>query len=142
MADKRTPILFLILALVQSVHSIEEYSSQLYNRFPVVTGEIHRIISIFPIIHMHKTVFAALNIVFVAFLLIVGISLFKGRPWAKRAARLIAVVEIVNGLAHLSAAVYTGGYFPGCISAAGLLIIGILLFRSTEGVKIFRRVTP
>lgn len=139
MAERRMAILFLALTIIQAAHSIVEYFSRLYDRFAFVTGEIHGIISIFPVLHMHKTLFAALNIVFVALLVTICINLFKGRSWAKRMARLIAVVEIVNGLAHLSAAVYTGGYFPGSVSAAGLLIVGILLLRSTEGVWVFHR---
>jgi hypothetical protein len=141
MTEKRTAILFLLLTLVQITHSIEEFISELFNRFPIVTGEIHAFISIFPVIQMHKNVFAALNVFFVVFLLAIGVNLFKGRPWAFKAARIFAFVEIVNGVAHISAAIYAGGYFPGCISAAGLLIMGILLAWSTKYVKIFHRVS-
>jgi hypothetical protein len=40
----------------------------------------------------------------------------------------VAVGETINGILHLTGAVLTGGYFPGCISGLLLLALSIPLW--------------
>ena len=58
----------------------------------------------------------------------------EGRGWALGLAAVVAVVETLNGIAHISAALYFGGYVPGVASAPLLLILGVALLRElTQG---------
>ena len=126
----RSTELYVALIVVQFLHSLEEVMTHLHDYFPTVTGYIHERIAFFPILHVSPELFIAMNTVVVLFLMIVGHYLFAQKRWAWRIVRIVAYVEIINGLAHISAVIYTGGYFPGSISAIGLLIIGILLVRA------------
>jgi hypothetical protein len=125
--------LFICLAFTQALHSTEEYFTELYNRFPAVTGKLNEFTGFIPTINMSGSTFIGLNIVAVLFLFIVSVFLFRKKRWAMRIAFVAAVVETINGVIHVSAAVYTGGYFPGVFSAVGLLIMAILYIRSLGG---------
>lgn len=130
MAEEHKPNLFLILTAIQLLHSCEEILTGLHERFPIVTGKIHESISFFPIVNVSGSTFIALNVVFVTFLLLICFFVYRNRRWAWKIAKIVAIVEVINGLVHLSAAIFTGGYFPGAISGLGLMIVGFLLLRS------------
>jgi hypothetical protein len=123
----RATRLFVVLIIVQFLHSLEEVLTHLNDRLPIVTGYIHEKLSFIPAMHMSSELFITLNAIIVVFLIVVSRYLFKRKMWALKVARIVGYVEIVNGLIHISAALYTGGYWSGSISAIGLLIIGILL---------------
>lgn len=127
MIGMKTQFLFFILVLFQAAHSVEEYLTGLFRWFPRATGKIHEFIDIIPVMSMRETVFAALNVVFVIFLVVVSVLVFRRNRWAWKIMRLVAVIEIINGLVHILAAVFTGEYFPGAVSAIGLLVTGLLL---------------
>jgi hypothetical protein len=128
--------LFFLLVVIQFLHSLEEFATRLYDRFPIVTGRIHEIITIFPVVNMSPVTFAAFNAIIILFLVTLGRGLYKRKKWAWKIARIVAYIEIVNGLAHIWAAFYSMGYWPGCISAVGLLVVGILLVRSISSDKL------
>ncbi len=130
MTSIKTPILFAILVFFQTAHSIEEYLTHLYDWLPIATVKIHNILDFFPVLSMREGTFALLNVIFLIFLSIVCILVFRRNRSAWKLARIVAIVETLNGLAHISAAIYAGGYFPGTASAVGLLITGPLLLRS------------
>lgn len=115
---------------MQAIHSIEEYLTRLFNWFPIVTAHIHNRIAFIPVLRMDERTFVVLNIVLIVGLLSISPFVFKEKPWSLGIAKIVAAVELLNGLAHLSAAVYFGGYFPGSVSAIGLLVVGFLLMRS------------
>lgn len=117
------PGLYLALGIAQAAHSTEEYLTRLVDKFPVVTGYLHKVAGFFPVVTMTERTFVVLNIGLIVFLLSVSPFVFQRRPWALRVARVAAVVEALNGFAHLFAAVYTGGYYPGALSAVGLLLV-------------------
>jgi hypothetical protein len=50
---------------------------------------------------------------------------FLNRTWSWTIATVAAVIETLNAINHISAAVVTHGYFPGCITAALLLALSI-----------------
>ena len=122
--------LYLALGVMQAIHSIEEYLTRLFDWFPIVTGHIRNWIGFFPILRMEERTFVVLNIVLIVGLLSISPFVFKEKSWALGIAKLVAAVELLNGLAHLSAAIYVRGYFPGSLNATGLLVVGFLLTRS------------
>jgi len=144
LGKNRIGILFVLLTAFQTLHSIEEIITRLYDRFPIVTGKLHEVVSFFPQLTMSSTTFVALNILAVASLIFISVFIFKGKRWAYQIGRVFAIIEIFNGLAHVSAAAYTGEYFPGAVSGIGLVVIGTLLiftFRtdfSTPSVETYR----
>jgi Protein of unknown function with HXXEE motif len=126
----RRPFLYLTLGIIQAIHSIEEYLTHLQDWFPVVTSYIHNHTGFFPILRMRDQTFVALNILIITFVLSVGPFVYQKKHWALRVAEVVAVVEILNGIAHISSAIYVWNYYPGCISAIGLLVVGALFYMS------------
>ncbi len=126
----RRPFLYLTLGIIQAIHSIEEYLTHLPNRFPIVTGYLHNVTGFFPVLRMSDQAFVVLNILIITFILSVGPFVYQKKHWALRVAKVVAVVEILNGIAHISSAVFVWNYYPGCISAIGLLVVGGLFFMS------------
>lgn len=122
-------VFYLALGVMQAIHSSEEYLTRLFDWFPIVTAHIRNWIAITPVLRMEEHTFVVLNIFLIVVILSISPFVFLEKPWALRIAMIIAVVELLNGLAHLSAAVYIGGYFPGSVSAIGLVILGFLLMR-------------
>ncbi len=123
---------YLILGIAQAAHSVEEYLSRLTDWFPLVTGYIHNLADFFPILRMSEQTFVALNVAIITFLLSISPFVFQNKQWALKVANVVAVIEILNGLIHISPAIYLGSYYPGCISAVGLLVFGILYLMSSR----------
>ena len=130
MQSPRRPFLYLTLGIIQAIHSIEEYLTHLPNRFPIVTGYLHNLTGFFPVLRMSDQTFVVLNIVIITFILSIAPFVYQKKHWALRVAKVVAVVEILNGIAHISSAVYVWSYYPGCISAIGLMVVGVLFFMS------------
>jgi hypothetical protein len=76
---------------------------------------------------MDAQTFAVLNIVVVTMMLAALPFLDAGKRWARRYARFWAVIEILNGLFHLSGVVIFSTYVPGACMAPFLLVGGIVL---------------
>lgn len=127
--------LYWILGVFQAVHSAEETATHLYEKFPVVTGAIHRTVAFFPVFRMGADTFAVANILIVA--LIMGLSpfVFLNKSWALKIATMIAVIETLNGLGHIAAAVVVGGYYPGVVGAVGLLVTATLFLLNRQQSK-------
>jgi hypothetical protein len=75
---------------------------------------------------MEAETFVILNILIITVLLFLGPFVFLEKSWALQLANIVAAIEILNGSAHVSAAVFTGAYYPGCVSGVGLVILGVL----------------
>jgi hypothetical protein len=132
MQTSKRPFLYLTLGIIQAIHSLEEYLTDLPSRFPIVTGYIHDQTGFFPILRMSEQTFVVLNILIITFVLSVGPFVYQKKRWAQRVAKVVAVVEVLNGIAHVSSAIYVWNYYPGCISAIGLLVVGVLFFMSKQ----------
>ena len=130
MKSLRRPFLYLTLGIIQAIHSIEEYLTHLPDRFPIVTGYLHDVTGFFPVLRMSEQTFIVLNILIITFVLSVGPFVYQKKHWAQRVAKVVGVVEILNGIAHVSSAIFVWDYYPGCISAVGLLVVGVLFFTS------------
>ena len=117
---------FLCLVAMQAAHSVEEYLTEFWRWFPVLTAGIHRLVDFFPVITPSRGQFIAVNFIIVMALSAVGTFSFRRNRWALRAALIIAVVEVINGIYHVGATIFLGRYFPGAVSGVGLIIIGSL----------------
>ena len=119
------PWLYLALALAQAAHSIEEVLTGLWRWFPVVSGAVHARLGFVPVLEWNGQGFAVANMVLIALMLGFSPLPFINRTWAWSIATLIAVLETLNGINHISAALVTGGYFSGCVTAVLLLALSI-----------------
>lgn len=124
------PTAFLVLVVVQVGHSVEEYLAGLYEWLPRVTARVHEAVGFIPVMAPGGAVFALMNIILLAFLFTVSVMMFQRKRWAWTTAFIMGIVEIVNGASHFSAAIYLRGYFPGAVSAVGLIVAGVFLLRS------------
>ncbi|PKN89690.1 MAG: hypothetical protein CVU42_15110 [Chloroflexi bacterium HGW-Chloroflexi-4] len=125
------PWLYLALALAQTAHSIEEVLTGLWKNLPTVTDWIHARLPVVPVLYASAAGFAAANLVIVLLMLGLSFFVFQGRPWAVKTARVVAVIEMLNGLIHIIPAVVIGGYWSGSVSAVFLLGISLFLLFKT-----------
>ncbi len=103
--------------------------THLYEFFWTVTGILHRSFPSFSQFRMSADTFAVINMTLIAALLAIVPFVDSGRRWALALAGVVAVVETLNGIGHLGAALYFGSYVPGAASAPLLLLLGIVLLR-------------
>ncbi len=125
----RVGTLYWLLAFGQAAHSIEEMRTGLYDFFWTMTGVFHSTFPSFPQFRWDAVTFAAVNMGIITFVLGIVPFVREGRGWALGLAAVVAVVETLNGVAHISAAIYFGDYVPGVASAPLLLILGVTLLR-------------
>jgi hypothetical protein len=120
--SRSSRLLFLALMLAQVGHSVEEYSTRLYD----VLAPARLISSLFS---ANLSVgFAIFNAALVAF----GLWCFfgpirHGSRWAVRLAWFWVVLEVLNGCAHIVWAASVGAYRPGLATAPILLAIALVL---------------
>ena len=119
---------YLVLGIVQALHSMEEMYTQLYDFFWTATGIFHRYLPIVPQFKISAQIFAILNMGFIVIILATVPFVESNRRWAIQVAWCWAVIEVLNGLFHLSGVVLFSGYVPGALSAPLLLVVGVLLF--------------
>ena len=118
---------FLLLGLAQALHSIEEIWFHLYDFAGKAAITAPPILAYFSSFRMKAEIFAILNIIIIVIML-VSLPFFENRHrWALRAALFWAIVEILNGLAHITIAIIFSQYFPGSLSAPLLLLSGSML---------------
>jgi hypothetical protein len=122
------PWLYLGLGFAQSAHSIEEVLAGLWKWSPATPGGLLSYFADLPLFNTTTENFAAANIAIVVLLIGLSPFVFLKLPWAWKVARVVAVGETINGILHLTGAVLTGGYFPGCISGLLLLALSIPLW--------------
>ncbi len=125
-----TPIrLFFLLILMQAAHSMEEIAGRLYTWLPWVTGRAHETLTFAPRLSITPEAFITANIVIVLLMLVIGESMRRHKRWAWRIALAVGIIEMFNSGAHLVMAAVIGGYFPGSVSAVGLIIFGAWFLR-------------
>ena len=123
--QKWFPWLYLGLGLTQAAHSIEEVLTGLWRWMPVVSGSVHERIAWVPVMQMPGMTFVVANMVIITLMLAFSPIVFLNQRRAWMLATIIAVIETINGIGHLSAALVVRGYFPGSISAVGLLAFSV-----------------
>lgn len=122
--NNRIKTTFLILVLVQGLHSIEEYIGRLWEVFPPAAF-LSSLVSTNP-----ETGFLMINI---------GLFLFGLFCWifpvrrnylpARGLIWLWIIIEMINGIGHPLWAVYAGRYVPGLATAPILLLCTLYLCR-------------
>ena len=114
--------MFLALVLVQAGHSMEEYSTRLYD----VLAPAHFLSDLLSI--DRRVGFVIFNVSLVAF----GLWCFFGpvRHNARTARALAwfwALLELLNGLAHIAWAISVRAYRPGVATAPILVAVALIL---------------
>ena len=128
---------YLVLGIIQALHSMEEMYTHLYDFFWTATGLFQRYIPILPQLKMSAEVFAILNMSFIVIILATVPFVESNRRWAIQIAWCWAVIEVLNGLFHLSGVILFSGYVPGALSAPLLLVVGVLLL-----IRLLRQRNP
>ena len=118
----RTERVFLVLMVIQALHSIEEYVFRLFESFPPARF-VSALVSADP-----ARGFAILNLIIVA----LGLCCYwwpVRRRWASASivAWIWVGVEVVNGLTHPAWSIIQRGYTPGLITSLMLLPCAVFL---------------
>jgi hypothetical protein len=118
---------FLLLVIVQTMHSIEEYATELYlNLAPA--RYISGLISANP--ELGFVIFNALIVAFGFWCYFVPVR--AGYRTARALAWGWTIVEVANGTAHIMLAATAGGYFSGVATAPLLIIAAAFLAASLK----------
>jgi Protein of unknown function with HXXEE motif len=120
--NRPSRITFLTLILAQAGHSVEEYSTRLYD----VLAPARFVSGLFS--NDHRIGFVIFNVLLVAF----GLWCFFGPVLhGFRSARGLAwfwvVLELLNGCAHMAWAASAGVYRPGLATAPVLVTTSLVL---------------
>jgi len=120
--NNRVSITFLILVLVQGVHSIEEYFGQLWEVFPPAKF-VSRLLSE----NLEKG-FLIINLgLFIFGLWCWFFPVRRNYSFAPIVIWFWIVIEMINGVGHPLRALYNRAYVPGVATAPVLLILAIYL---------------
>ncbi|HTD51974.1 MAG TPA: HXXEE domain-containing protein [Thermoanaerobaculia bacterium] len=116
---------FWLLGLAQAAHSMEEMRTRLYDFMWIATERLG-----LPRMGMSATTFALVNMGILLFLLGAAPFVAARRDWAIVVAWVVAIIEIANGIGHLTALLLFRGYAPGAITAPLLIAAGLALIRA------------
>jgi hypothetical protein len=113
--------MFLLLVILQALHSVEEFTFGFYEKFP-------------PMVFLYRNApYLAKPAFVISNMLLVSIGLIAFYRWVQPVRRGAAVVvwigiaiESLNVTAHLIWAALIGGYNPGL--ATGLLFVPVLIY--------------
>src|SRR5258708_37283066 len=116
----KIPTVFLLLVILQAIHSVEEFIFRFYERFPPMRFLYQNA----P--HLAKPAFVISNA------LLVSIGLVCFYYWvqpARKGATVVVwiwiIIESLNVFAHLVWAALIGGYNPGLVT--GVLFVPVLI---------------
>ena len=127
-----TSLLFLMLVLIQALHSTEEYYGKLWENLPparYLTGLVSK---------NHETGFLIINIgLLVLGMLLWAFVVHPNRKGAKYVLGFWIVIEIMNGIFHPAWAIWQGGYEPGVATAPFLLMVALLLLNEQIKAKVY-----
>src|SRR6266446_3276848 len=113
--------MFLLLVILQAIHSAEEFIFRLYERFP----PMRLLYQNAP--YLAKPAFVISN----ASLVLIGLGCFyywvqPARKGARAVVWVWLIMESLNVTAHLVWAILIGGYNPGLVS--GVLFVPVLIY--------------
>ncbi|MES1215630.1 MAG: HXXEE domain-containing protein [Bacteroidota bacterium] len=120
--NKRISITFLLIALIQGLHSIEEFLGKLWEVYPPATF-ICGLVS--PDL---KKGFIIINISLFIILMLVWLTTL-GKNYSRGILWLWVILETVNGTGHIIWAIIERSYEPGLITAPILLVLALYLAR-------------
>ena len=115
---------FLVLVLIQAMHSIEEYIGKLWEVFPPATF----LTALFS--KNLETGFLIANIGLFVFGILCWLFPVRGNySTAKGILWFWIILETINGLGHTVWSIYQQSYTPGLITAPFLFIVALYLTR-------------
>ena len=120
---KSIRITFLLIALVQGLHSIEEYYGELWDVFPPATY-ICGLVS-----NNLKNGFIIINISLFIVLMSIWLATFSKNFSAKPLLWLWTILELINGAGHSIWAIMERSYVPGLITAPVLFILALIMVK-------------
>ena len=113
---------FLVLVLIQALHSIEEYYGELWNVFPPATWLTGLISNdrefAFYIVNIGLFLFGLLSWLFI---------IRKDKPFAKTILWFWIILELINGIIHPTWSIMQKAYTPGVITAILLFFTSVYL---------------
>ena len=113
---------FLVIAIFQALHSLEEYVFELWEYLAPTRFLIKLFSDDLPF------GFAVANLTIVALIFLSYlIPVRRAKPYASQVVWFWAVLEILNGAGHLWFGISSGAYFPGIYTAPFLLLFGTYL---------------
>ncbi len=121
--DKSIRITFLLIALVQGVHSIEEYIGKLWDVYPPATY-ICGLVS-----NNLENGFIIINISLFIVLMLIWLATFSKNFSAKPLLWLWTILELINGAGHSVWAIMERSYVPGLATAPVLFILALIMVK-------------
>lgn len=123
--NNRIRITFLILVLIQGLHSVEEYFGRLWEVLPTARL-LCSLVS-----RNHETGFLIINILLFIFGLLCWLTTVKKNYYlfSRGLIWFWIILETINGIGHPVWALYEKAYVPGLTTAPILLIIALYLSR-------------
>jgi hypothetical protein len=113
---------FLLIAILQTLHSLEEYVFELWDHLAPARFLSSLVSDNLPL------GFAIINLSIIALAFwCYSVPVRNARPSARTIVLLWAVLETLNGIGHIGFGFSTGGYFPGLYTAPFLLLVGVFL---------------
>ena len=122
--NAKIKITFLMLVLIQGVHSVEEYFGKLWEVFQPAKF-LSSLVS-----NNLETGFLIINIgLFIFGIWSWAVPVRKDYAIARSIIWIFIVIEMINGIGHPVWAIYEMSYVPGLVTAPILLVLAIYLFR-------------
>jgi hypothetical protein len=122
--SSRIKTTFLLLVLLQGLHSIEEYTGRLWEVFLPA-----RLVSDAVADNTEKGFIIINCCLFIFGMLCWLIPVRKEYSFGYILIWFWIIIEMINGIGHPFWAIYRGTYFPGVITAPFLLIVSVYLCR-------------
>ncbi|MEL6811513.1 MAG: HXXEE domain-containing protein [Bacteroidota bacterium] len=121
---------FLILVILQALHSFEEYLGELWANFPPATFLCGLISSDL------EFGFLLINIgLFMAGLIVWWFPVRSGDSFGRFFIWFWIVIELLNGVIHPAWSIYQKAYTPGVITAPLLLLTALVLIKHVQTEK-------
>ncbi|MGB0563577.1 MAG: HXXEE domain-containing protein [Spirulinaceae cyanobacterium] len=121
---------YWLVGMVQVAHSIEETVTELYSKFGPMSAWLHHIFPIIPHFTISADLFAVLNYVMLALLLGTVPAAATGSRLGSIFMWSWAIIELLNGLFHISTWIVLRSYFPGGITGPILFILAIVFMQN------------
>ena len=123
MLSKKIKLAFLLLVLIQALHSIEEYIGRLWEVYApakFITGLVS---------NDHEIGFVMINICLFLFGIFVWFAAIRNYSFAIVPVWFLTIMEIINSIGHSVWAVMEKDYVPGVATAPIIFILAIYLVR-------------
>ena len=121
--NRSISITFLLIALVQGLHSVEEFIGKLWDVYPparYLCGLVSTNL---------KTGFIIINISLFIVLMLTWVGTFSKFLSVRPFLWFWSFMELVNGVGHSVWAIREGSYTPGLVTAPVLLILAVIMLR-------------